>query len=177
MCRKAEHTGRQQQRLRQQQQHKGPLLRGLQPVEPGSRVIYTAAHRQPVLLLSPVTVLGHIGATTLAQLWCMLASGSSVLLLLQEDSTAYSLKCNISQDVNYLHQGILLGLVEDRCVQASSRVGLLFGRGGEVQALLLANCQSLWSHPCIAAAAGLGAVPALLTPLTCRCCCRHWWWW
>jgi hypothetical protein len=34
----------------------------------------------------------------------------------QEDSTAYSLKCNISQDVNYLHQGITLGLVEDRWV-------------------------------------------------------------
>lgn len=33
---------------------------------------------------------------------------------LQEDSTTYSLKCNISIDVNYLHQGISLGLVEDR---------------------------------------------------------------
>jgi hypothetical protein len=33
----------------------------------------------------------------------------------QEDSTAYSLKCNISVEVNYLHQGITLGLVEDRC--------------------------------------------------------------
>lgn len=51
------------------------------------------------------------------------------MLLLQEDSTAYSLKCNISQDVNYLHQGILLGLVEDRCMQAGSWVGLFWGGG------------------------------------------------
>lgn len=37
-----------------------------------------------------------------------------VLCAVQEDSLVYSLKCNISQDVNYLHQGIALGLVEDR---------------------------------------------------------------
>lgn len=39
-------------------------------------------------------------------------------ICLQETSTAYSLKCNISQDVNYLHQGITLGLVEDRWASA-----------------------------------------------------------
>lgn len=33
---------------------------------------------------------------------------------LQEDSTVYTLKCNISVDVNYLHQGVSLALVEDR---------------------------------------------------------------
>jgi hypothetical protein len=38
-----------------------------------------------------------------------------LIALVQEDSLVYSLKCNISQDVNYLHQGITLGLVEDRC--------------------------------------------------------------
>lgn len=66
--------------------------------------------------------------------WCHCGA---CLLLLQEDSTAYSLKCNISQDVNYLHQGILLGLVEDRCMQAGSWVGLFWGGGiGEVQAPL-----------------------------------------
>jgi hypothetical protein len=37
-----------------------------------------------------------------------------VVCAVQEDSLVYSLKCNISQDVNYLHQGIALGLVEDR---------------------------------------------------------------
>jgi hypothetical protein len=37
-----------------------------------------------------------------------------LLCLLQEDSTVYTLKCNISVDVNYLHQGVSLALVEDR---------------------------------------------------------------
>lgn len=32
----------------------------------------------------------------------------------QESSTAYTLKCNIAGDTNYLHQGLTLGLVEDR---------------------------------------------------------------
>eukprot|EP00882_Tetradesmus_deserticola_P025520 GHRQ01028039.1.p1 GENE.GHRQ01028039.1~~GHRQ01028039.1.p1 ORF type:complete len:300 (+),score=111.82 GHRQ01028039.1:751-1650(+) len=32
----------------------------------------------------------------------------------EEDSTVYTLKCNISVDVNYLHQGVALALVEDR---------------------------------------------------------------
>lgn len=55
---------------------RGPLLRGLQPLELGLGVICTAAYRQPVLLLSPATVVGHIGATTLVPLWCLLASAA-----------------------------------------------------------------------------------------------------
>jgi hypothetical protein len=41
---------------------------------------------------------------------------------LQEDSTVYTLKCNISVDVNYLHQGVALALVEDR-EKNSAQVG------------------------------------------------------
>jgi hypothetical protein len=40
----------------------------------------------------------------------------------QEDSTVYTLKCNISVDVNYLHQGVALALVEDR-EKNSAQVG------------------------------------------------------
>jgi hypothetical protein len=32
----------------------------------------------------------------------------------QETSTSYMLKCNINGDVNYLHQGLALGMKEDR---------------------------------------------------------------
>ena len=33
---------------------------------------------------------------------------------MQESSTSYTLKCNISQEVNHLHEGIALGLRDDR---------------------------------------------------------------
>ena len=33
---------------------------------------------------------------------------------LQDENIAYSMKCNIANDTNYLHQGLQLGLVEDR---------------------------------------------------------------
>jgi len=63
--------------------------------------IYVALARtqQPLglILTDPVVILPHPS-----------------LFALQEKSTNYSLKCNISQDVNYLHQGLTLGLVEDR---------------------------------------------------------------
>ena len=32
----------------------------------------------------------------------------------QESSTSYTLKCNISQEVNHLHEGIVLSLKDDR---------------------------------------------------------------
>lgn len=41
-----------------------------------------------------------------------------------EDSNAYALKCNISIDVNLLHQGIALGLKDDR-EKTSSATGQL----------------------------------------------------
>jgi hypothetical protein len=64
---------------------------------------------------------------------------------LQEDSTVYTLKCNISVDVNYLHQGVALALVEDR-EKNSAQVGAVFLETGAVKAALPADAQHC--RPC-----------------------------
>lgn len=39
---------------------------------------------------------------------------SGTILRLQDSNTTYTVKCNIDETVTYLHQGIKLGLTEDR---------------------------------------------------------------
>ncbi|KAF8058875.1 UBP7 [Scenedesmus sp. PABB004] len=48
----------------------------------------------------------------------------------EEASTTYSVKCNISVDVNYLHQGVALGLVEDREKNSAVADKLVLFKGG-----------------------------------------------
>ncbi|WIA19265.1 hypothetical protein OEZ85_003900 [Tetradesmus obliquus] len=54
----------------------------------------------------------------------------------EEDSTVYTLKCNISVDVNYLHQGVSLALVEDREKNSTQAERLVLFKGSSQLASL-----------------------------------------
>lgn len=45
---------------------------------------------------------------------CKVLHAAVCVTYTQESSTTYTLKCNINESVTYLHQGISLGLTEDR---------------------------------------------------------------
>lgn len=96
---------------------------GNQPDHASSLVATTVAYQHASFTHSTHTSTAHVCTTSTswsdaptlvpAALPCP-PMPCSPFVPLQDSSLAYSLKCNIAGDTNYLHQGLALGLVEDR---------------------------------------------------------------